>query len=72
MKEMVLFYGPKIDFHIKDALKRSHQCGTVQLDFQMPEKFDLHYIDEKNEKRRPVVIHRAVLGSFDRFPSNIN
>lgn len=61
------FYGPKIDFHIKDALKRSHQCGTVQLDFQMPEKFDLHYIDEKNEKRRPVVIHRAVLGSFDRF-----
>ncbi|PFK42877.1 threonine--tRNA ligase [Bacillus cereus] len=61
------FYGPKIDFHIKDALKRSHQCGTVQLDFQMPEKFDLHYIDERNEKRRPVVIHRAVLGSFDRF-----
>ncbi|MEH7459779.1 threonine--tRNA ligase [Bacillus sp. JJ1127] len=61
------FYGPKIDFHIKDALKRSHQCGTVQLDFQMPEKFDLHYIDESNEKRRPVVIHRAVLGSFDRF-----
>ncbi|WP_459503169.1 threonine--tRNA ligase [Bacillus sp. C1] len=61
------FYGPKIDFHIKDALKRSHQCGTVQLDFQMPEKFDLHYIDERNEKIRPVVIHRAVLGSFDRF-----
>ncbi|PEY37272.1 threonine--tRNA ligase [Bacillus cereus] len=61
------FYGPKIDFHIKDALQRSHQCGTVQLDFQMPEKFDLNYIDEKNEKRRPVVIHRAVLGSFDRF-----
>lgn len=61
------FYGPKIDFHIKDALNRSHQCGTVQLDFQMPEKFDLNYIDEKNEKRRPVVIHRAVLGSLDRF-----
>ncbi|PEK29889.1 threonine--tRNA ligase [Bacillus pseudomycoides] len=61
------FYGPKIDFHIKDALQRSHQCGTVQLDFQMPEKFDLNYIDERNEKRRPVVIHRAVLGSFDRF-----
>lgn len=61
------FYGPKIDFHIKDALKRSHQCGTVQLDFQMPEKFDLNYIDERNEKKRPVVIHRAVLGSFDRF-----
>lgn len=61
------FYGPKIDFHIKDALNRSHQCGTVQLDFQMPEKFDLNYIDENNEKRRPVVIHRAVLGSLDRF-----
>ena len=44
------FYGPKIDFHIKDALKRSHQCGTIQLDFQMPEKFDLNYIDENNEK----------------------
>lgn len=61
------FYGPKIDFHIKDALNRSHQCGTIQLDFQMPEKFDLNYIDEKNEKGRPVVIHRAVLGSLDRF-----
>ncbi|SCC26253.1 threonine--tRNA ligase [Bacillus mycoides] len=61
------FYGPKIDFHIKDALNRSHQCGTIQLDFQMPEKFDLNYIDENNEKRRPVVIHRAVLGSLDRF-----
>ncbi len=61
------FYGPKIDFHIKDALNRSHQCGTVQLDFQMPEKFELNYIDENNEKRRPVVIHRAVLGSLDRF-----
>ncbi|QWG56085.1 threonine--tRNA ligase [Bacillus mycoides] len=61
------FYGPKIDFHIKDTLNRSHQCGTVQLDFQMPEKFDLNYIDENNKKRRPVVIHRAVLGSLDRF-----
>ncbi|WHY73946.1 threonine--tRNA ligase [Fictibacillus enclensis] len=61
------FYGPKIDFHIRDAIKRSHQCATVQLDFQMPEKFDLHYVDEHNEKRRPVVIHRAVLGSIDRF-----
>ncbi|WP_144506290.1 threonine--tRNA ligase [Bacillus mycoides] len=61
------FYGPKIDFHIKDALNRSHQCGTIQLDFQMPEKFDLNYIDENNEKRKPVVIHRAVLGSLDRF-----
>lgn len=61
------FYGPKIDFHIKDALGRSHQCGTIQLDFQMPEKFDLTYIDEKNEKSRPVVIHRAIFGSIDRF-----
>lgn len=56
------FYGPKIDFHIKDALKRSHQCATIQLDFQMPEKFDLTYINELNEKVRPVVIHRAVFG----------
>lgn len=61
------FYGPKIDIHIKDALKRSHQCATVQLDFQMPEKFDLNYIDENNQKVRPVVIHRAVFGSIDRF-----
>ncbi|WP_413020400.1 threonine--tRNA ligase [Peribacillus phoenicis] len=61
------FYGPKIDFHIKDALKRSHQCATVQLDFQMPDKFDLTYIDENNEKVRPVVIHRAIFGSIDRF-----
>lgn len=61
------FYGPKIDIHIKDSLKRSHQCATVQLDFQMPEKFDLSYIDEQNKKVRPVVIHRAVFGSIDRF-----
>ncbi|BBH20576.1 threonine--tRNA ligase [Paenibacillus baekrokdamisoli] len=61
------FYGPKIDFHILDALKRSWQCGTVQLDFQMPEKFDLNYIGEDSLKHRPVVIHRAVYGSIDRF-----
>jgi threonyl-tRNA synthetase len=61
------FYGPKIDFHIKDALGRSHQCGTVQLDFQMPGKFGLSYIDERNGKRTPIVIHRAVYGSIDRF-----
>ncbi|HTG68883.1 MAG TPA: threonine--tRNA ligase [Candidatus Udaeobacter sp.] len=61
------FYGPKIDFHILDALKRSWQCGTIQLDFQMPEKFDLAYIGEDNQKHRPVVIHRAVYGSIDRF-----
>lgn len=61
------FYGPKIDIHIKDAIKRSHQCATVQLDFQLPEKFDLTYVNEDNEKVRPVVIHRAVFGSIDRF-----
>ncbi len=61
------FYGPKIDFHILDALKRSWQCGTIQLDFQMPEKFDLSYIGEDGGKHRPVVIHRAVYGSLDRF-----
>ncbi|MFG6146932.1 threonine--tRNA ligase [Halobacillus sp. B23F22_1] len=61
------FYGPKIDIHIKDALNRSHQCATVQLDFQMPEKFDLSYVNERNEKVRPVIIHRAVFGSIDRF-----
>ncbi|MFZ3578776.1 threonine--tRNA ligase [Virgibacillus sp. DJP39] len=61
------FYGPKIDIHIKDALNRSHQCATVQLDYQMPEKFDLSYMDANNNKVRPVVIHRAVFGSLDRF-----
>ncbi|MFJ7662345.1 threonine--tRNA ligase [Lysinibacillus sp. NPDC097162] len=61
------FYGPKIDIHIKDAIKRSHQCATIQLDFQLPEKFDLTYLNEQNEKVRPVVIHRAVFGSIDRF-----
>jgi len=61
------FYGPKIDIHIKDAIKRSHQCATVQLDFQLPEKFELTYVNENNEKVSPVVIHRAVFGSLDRF-----
>lgn len=61
------FYGPKIDIHIRDAIKRSHQCATVQLDFQMPEKFDLTYINADNKKVRPVIIHRAVFGSIDRF-----
>lgn len=61
------FYGPKIDFHVRDAIKRSWQCATIQLDFQMPEKFDLSYVDESNRKLRPVVIHRAVYGSMDRF-----
>lgn len=61
------FYGPKIDFHIFDALKRSRQCGTIQVDFQMPEKFELSYIGEDGQKHRPVVIHRAIFGSIDRF-----
>ncbi|WP_047155508.1 threonine--tRNA ligase, partial [Aneurinibacillus tyrosinisolvens] len=61
------FYGPKIDFHIRDAIKRSHQCATIQLDFQFPERFDLNYIGEDNAKHRPVVIHRAIYGSIDRF-----
>ncbi|MEK4130239.1 threonine--tRNA ligase [Solibacillus sp. FSL W8-0474] len=61
------FYGPKIDIHIRDAIKRSYQCATIQLDFQLPEKFDLTYVNEDNEKVRPVVIHRAVFGSIDRF-----
>lgn len=61
------FYGPKIDLHLIDALGRSWQCGTIQLDFQMPENFDVTYIGEDGEKHRPVMIHRAILGSLERF-----
>ena len=61
------FYGPKIDFHIKDCLGREWQCGTIQLDFQMPERFDLHYIGEDGEKHRPVMLHRVIFGSIERF-----
>lgn len=61
------FYGPKIDIKITDALKRKWQCGTIQVDFNLPQRFDLTYIDENNEKKRPVMIHRAILGSFERF-----
>jgi len=61
------FYGPKIDFHIKDCLDRTWQCATIQLDFSMPEKFDLEYTGEDNAKHRPVMIHRVVLGSLERF-----
>jgi len=61
------FYGPKIDFHIKDCIGRSWQCGTIQLDFQMPERFDLFYIGADNEKHRPVMIHHVVFGSVERF-----
>jgi len=61
------FYGPKIDFHIRDCLKRSWQLGTIQLDFSMPERFGLVYTDKDNIEKTPVMIHRAVLGSFERF-----
>ena len=61
------FYGPKIDFHITDALGRSWQCGTCQLDFQMPERFELTYTGDDNADHRPVLIHRALLGSMERF-----
>ena len=61
------FYGPKIDFHVTDALGRSWQCGTCQLDFQMPERFDLTYTGADDAQHRPVMIHRALLGSMERF-----
>jgi len=61
------FYGPKIDFHIRDCLDRTWQCATIQLDFSMPEKFDLEYTGEDNLKHRPVMLHRVVLGSLERF-----
>ncbi|KLU61827.1 threonine--tRNA ligase 2 [Peptococcaceae bacterium CEB3] len=61
------FYGPKIDFHLRDCLDRTWQCGTIQLDFQMPEKFDLTYVGEDGQKHRPVMIHRVVYGSIERF-----
>ena len=61
------FYGPKIDFHLKDSLGRTWQCGTIQLDFQMPEKFDMSYIGEDGEKHRPVMVHRTCFGSIERF-----
>lgn len=61
------FYGPKIDFHLTDCIGRTWQCGTIQLDFQMPERFDLTYIGKDNEKHRPVMIHRVIFGSIERF-----
>jgi len=61
------FYGPKIDLHIQDALKRTWQCGTIQLDMSLPERFDLGYIDKDNDRHRPIMIHRTVLGSIERF-----
>lgn len=61
------FYGPKIDFHLKDCIGRTWQCGTIQLDFQMPERFELVYIGADGEKHRPVMIHRTIFGSIERF-----
>ncbi|MBQ6990178.1 MAG: threonine--tRNA ligase, partial [Clostridia bacterium] len=61
------FYGPKIDFHLEDSLGRTWQCGTIQLDFQMPINFNLEYTDEKGEKQRPIMIHRVCFGSIERF-----
>ena len=61
------FYGPKIDFHLQDSLERTWQCGTIQLDFQMPEKFDLSYIGADGQKHRPAMLHRVVYGAMERF-----
>lgn len=61
------FYGPKIDFHLEDSLGRTWQCGTIQLDMQMPERFELEYVGADGEKHRPVMIHRVCFGSIERF-----
>lgn len=61
------FYGPKIDFHVKDSLNRTWQLGTIQLDFSMPERFQLEYVDKDNKKKRPIMLHRALFGSLERF-----
>ncbi len=61
------FYGPKLDFHVKDSIGRTWQCGTIQLDFQLPQRFELDYIGEDGEKHRPIMLHRVVFGSIDRF-----
>ncbi len=61
------FYGPKIDFHLTDAIGRTWQCGTIQLDFQLPQRFDLDYVGEDGERHRPIMIHRVVYGSLERF-----
>ena len=61
------FYGPKIDFHLEDSIGRTWQCGTIQLDFQMPINFELEYVDEKGERQRPIMVHRVCFGSIERF-----
>jgi len=62
-----VFYGPKIDYHVKDSLGRTWQCGTIQVDFSMPERFELEYTDKDNKRKRPIMIHRAIYGSLERF-----
>ena len=61
------FYGPKLDFHLQDSIGRTWQCGTIQLDMQMPQRFDLSYIGPDGEKHRPIMIHRVIFGSIERF-----
>ncbi len=61
------FYGPKIDFHLVDCIGRTWQCGTIQLDFQLPQRFELEYIGADGEKHRPIMIHRVAFGSIERF-----
>jgi threonyl-tRNA synthetase len=61
------FYGPKLDIYLRDSIGREWQCGTIQVDMNLPERFDLSYIDERGEKRRPIMLHRALLGSIERF-----
>ena len=61
------FYGPKLDFHLKDSIGRTWQCGTIQLDFQLPQRFDISYIGEDGQKHRPIMLHRVVFGSIERF-----
>ena len=61
------FYGPKIDFHLEDSIKRTWQCGTIQLDFQLPQRFDIEYVGEDGQKHRPIMIHRVAFGSIERF-----
>ena len=64
------FYGPKIDFHLQDSIGRTWQCGTIQLDMQLPEKFNCEYTGEDGQKHRPVMIHRVVYGSIERQPGS--
>ena len=61
------FYGPKIDFHLEDSIGRTWQCGTIQLDFQLPQRFEMEYVGEDGEKHRPIMVHRVAFGSIERF-----